>query len=120
MKQTISFSQFHDAFKLWETYKDNFTYNGLHALFDYLEEYEQSTGEEVELDVVALCCDYAEYPSAYEAMQEYQPEDMPIEGTEGDDLVEIQEKNEAAAHTWLEDRTTVIEVEGGGVIIQKF
>jgi len=29
-------------------------------LFDYLEEYEESTGEEIELDVVALCCEYYE------------------------------------------------------------
>ena len=53
-------------------------------------------------------------------MQEYQSEDMPNEGEEGDDLTEIQEKNEAEAKRWLEDRTQVIEVEGGGVIIAQF
>ena len=53
-------------------------------------------------------------------MQEYQPEDMPIEGEPGDDLVEIQEKNETEALKWLEERTQVILVEGGKIIIQQF
>ena len=118
MIQTIGFSQFCDAF--WDTYKNNFSYAGKRALFDYLENLEEETGDKIELDIVALCCEYTEYESAYEAMQEYQPEDMPTEGEAGNDLVEIQEKNEKAAHTWLEERTTVIDGEGGGVIINQF
>jgi hypothetical protein len=119
MKESnISFSRFCDSFS--DTYKDKYSYAGKRALFDYLEEIEESTGEEVELDIVAICCEYSEYDSAYEAMQEYQSEDMPNEGEEGDDLTEIQEKNEAEAKRWLEDRTQVIEVEGGGVIIAQF
>lgn len=118
MKQTTSFSQFCDSFS--DTYKDNFTYKGKRALFDYLENYEEESGEDIELDPIALCCEYSEYDSALEAMQEYQPEDMPNEGEEGDDLIEIEEKNEKAAHAWLEDKTEVIDVEGGGVIIAQF
>lgn len=37
-----------------------FTYAALDALFEYLEELERDCGEEYELDVVALCCDFAE------------------------------------------------------------
>ena len=29
-------------------------------MFDYLEQYEEDTGEELKLDVIALCCDFAE------------------------------------------------------------
>jgi hypothetical protein len=29
-------------------------------LFDYLEQYEEDTGQEIELDVISLCCDYSE------------------------------------------------------------
>lgn len=54
-------SDFIDAFKNWETYKDNFTYEALKALFSYFEEYEEATGEDIELDVVAICCDWSEY-----------------------------------------------------------
>ncbi len=59
MKKTVSFYDFERAFK--ECERDNFSYDGLKALFDYLEELEESTGEEIELDVIALCCEYTEY-----------------------------------------------------------
>jgi hypothetical protein len=58
MKQQVNFYAFRDAFK--EIRPNNFSYEGLTALFDYLENYEQDTGEEIELDVISLCCDYCE------------------------------------------------------------
>jgi len=127
IKQTINFSHFCDAF--WDTYKNNFSYNGKKALFDYLEEYSESVWEDVDLDTVALCCDYTEYDTAWEAMEAYQSEDMPVvdlqeysdtHNGEGMDLVEIQEEQEKMALEWLQERTIVIEVEGGGVIIANF
>lgn len=57
MKQSITFSQFVDAFHAYDRY-DSFGYDGLRLIFDYLEAYEEDTGEEVELDVIAICCDY--------------------------------------------------------------
>ena len=57
MKQSINFSQFVDAFHAYNRY-DTFGYDGLRVIFDYLEAYEQDTGEEIELDVIAICCDY--------------------------------------------------------------
>ena len=51
--------QFREAFRLAGR-MDQFSYEGLEVLFDYLEEYSDSTGEPVELDVVALCCEYYE------------------------------------------------------------
>ena len=59
MKTTINRYQFERAFADADR-KDNFTYEGLGLLFDYFEEYEDSTGEEIELDVVAICCEYNE------------------------------------------------------------
>ena len=53
----VSFSDFYDGF---ESRRENFTYEGLQVLFDYLEEYEESTGEKIEFDPIAICCDYAE------------------------------------------------------------
>ena len=58
MKQTINSYEFQNAFK--QARPDNFSYDGLEALFEYLEQYETDTGEEIELDVIALCCDYSE------------------------------------------------------------
>ena len=61
MIQTINRFDFEDAFNKSDTYKNNFTYEGKKALFDYLEQYEEDTGEQIELDIIALCCDYTEY-----------------------------------------------------------
>lgn len=58
MKTTINFSEFRDHF--YGIRPDNFSYEGLKILFDYFEEYEESTGDEIELDVIGLCCDFAE------------------------------------------------------------
>ena len=59
MKTTVSRYDFERAFVDADR-KENFSYEGLNALFDYLEDYEEQTGQEIELDVIALCCDYCE------------------------------------------------------------
>jgi hypothetical protein len=58
MKQTIGLSQFQDAFDAIRP--NNFTYEGLQQLFDYFESYEDDNGEQIELDVIAICCEYSE------------------------------------------------------------
>lgn len=120
MYKTINEHDFINWFTQSDTYKDNFSINGLRALFEYIRECEEGMGgEPLEFDPIALCCEYSEYTSAWDAMYAYQPEDMPVEGEEGDDLVEIQEKNEAAALEWLQGKTEVITFDGG-VIIRQF
>ena len=58
MKTTVYFSEFCDYFR--NIRPDNFSYEGLRVLFDHLEEIDNSCGEESELDVIGLCCDFAE------------------------------------------------------------
>jgi len=58
MKTTVYFAEFRDYFQ--EIRPDNFSYQGLRILFDYLEEFEESTSEELEFDVIAICCDFSE------------------------------------------------------------
>jgi hypothetical protein len=70
MKTDVSFSMFCDEFKN-SSYKNNFSYDGLRALYDYLIDYEENTGTEIELDVVALCCDYTEYEDIYDVIDAY-------------------------------------------------
>ena len=70
MKQTINEYQFRDAFLQSDTYKNNFSYDGLTALFDYLEEVESCTAE-MELDVVAICCEFQEMESVEEFNEQY-------------------------------------------------
>ncbi len=62
----VNFSQFCDSFS--DTYKNNFSYEGKRALFDYIEQTEESMEDQTELDPVALCCTYTEYES-FEALQ---------------------------------------------------
>lgn len=115
MKQNVTFSDFCDSFG--DTYKNNFTYEGKKALYDYLLEYEDATGEEIELDPIALCCDYSEYDDAIEAASEY----FEFEGMTFDDEggeLETREEVEKKAIEFLQDRTMVIEFEGGIIIGQ--
>jgi hypothetical protein len=58
MKQSVNFSAFVDAFHAYNRY-DQFGYQALRVIFDYLEQYEQDCNEELELDVIAICCDYS-------------------------------------------------------------
>ncbi len=61
MKQSINFCQFVDAFNAIRP--NNFTYDGLRALYDHIEDWENDTGDELELDVIAFCCEFSEYDS---------------------------------------------------------
>ena len=83
--------------------------DGAYALAEHLEEMEELTGEEMELDVVAIRCDFSEYPTAAEAAEEY--------GWAPDET-EYDDANEAAALDWLSDRTSVISFDGGVIISQ--
>lgn len=62
-------SDFREAFRQCN-HSDNFTHEGLQVLFDYLEDYSKDTGENIELDVILLCCDYRE-GNASDVIQDY-------------------------------------------------
>ncbi len=50
---------------------EQFTRRGLYALYDYLTQYEEDTGETINLDVIALCCEYTEYENIAEYNEQY-------------------------------------------------
>lgn len=54
MKQTLTKSDFIEAFRRMDRY-DQFGYEALSVLFDYFEECDP----DMELDVIAICCDYS-------------------------------------------------------------
>lgn len=70
MYQDVTFHRFQDAF-LQMGRSTNFSYEGQRALFDYLTELEADIGEPIELDVIALCCEYQEIEEDEEAYSEY-------------------------------------------------
>ena len=69
MKQLINFSQFCDSFG--DTYKNNFSYEGKKAIFEYHERLEEECEEEIELDIISICCDYTEYEDLKDLQNNY-------------------------------------------------
>ena len=49
----------------------SFTNEGLDGLYEYLEGFDDSRGEEYELDVIELCGEYSEYASVDKYLAEY-------------------------------------------------
>ena len=108
--QTLTFCEFCDAFTKTGR-NDQFSYAGKQALFDYLEEYSDSTGDPVELDVVALCCEYSE--DDYKTIAEnYNIDVSDIDPEDEDEIKDI-------VMDYLEENTIIIgEVSGGFVYAQ--
>ena len=59
MKQTMNLYNFLDEFK--KIRPNNFSRDGLTALYNYLVELEGDINEEFEFDPIALCCEDTEY-----------------------------------------------------------
>ena len=79
---------------------NNFTREALYALFDWFEQLEDDTGEQIEFDPIAICCDFSEYNSLEEVKEAY------------DSIETIDD---------LHDQTIVIEVHNTDrLIIQNF
>jgi len=105
MKTIVSEYQFVEAFRLCGR-ESQFSVPARRALFDYLEDYEDSCGVELELDPIGICCEWAEYPSALKAARDY--------GSSGK-----ENDTEESALEWLQNRTQVVEFEGG-IVVQMF
>jgi hypothetical protein len=102
MKKTVSEYEFNRWFK--ENRPNNFSYEGRQVLFEYLEQYEEDTGEEIEFDPIALCSEYTEYEDLDEFKANYTCEEyQDIEDWDG-----------------LNDFTTTIPICGKSFIIANF
>jgi hypothetical protein len=100
--------QFRDAFAQANR-QTQFSYEGLEVLFDYLEELSDSIGEPYELDVIALCCDYAE-ASAADIAKAY---DIDLDGTDPDDIDEV-------VKAYLQDQGVFVGETSSTIIYQQF
>ena len=106
MYQTINtVSSFRDEFRACGR-ADQFSYEALGILFDYLEAYEMDTGEEIELDVVSLCCDYTEGAPEHIA-RDY---NIDVEGMDEDEAIAevIATLEENAAYVGKTNTGTII------------
>ena len=101
MKMTVELSDFRKCFYDMGR-KDQFSYEALGLLFEYLEEIDVY----YDLDVIALCCEYCENT----------PEDLAkfynidVEGLEDDQVLRV-------VLDWLYEATSVVSVVGDGKTI---
>jgi hypothetical protein len=82
MKTTVNVHTFREAFNRMGR-GDQFSYQGLEVLFDYLTELEHCE-EEYELDVIGLCCDFAE-ADAQTIADDYRIDLSELEGLDEDE-----------------------------------
>ena len=83
---------------------NNFTVAGRKALFEMLEE----LSPDMELDPIAICCEFTEYASLEEWKQDYEY------------VAEDEDEEDDYALDYLRDQTLVLELGNGGIIIQAY
>lgn len=109
MKQTITQSTFRDAFHAIRP--NNFSYEALGLLFDYFEECDP----DMELDVIAICCEYSE-DSVPEIARHYSI-DLNDADPEADDY---EEQCRQIVFDYLSDHTSVIGDTAEGFVFALF
>jgi len=88
---------------------------GAFALAEYLEEYEESTGEELELDVIAIRSEFTEFEDVHDWADCHFSDEQ---------LDELTEEDTSKAERWvtftnyIEERGTLIFFDGGIIVSQ--
>lgn len=108
MKTTVSNHDFVEAFRAYDRL-DNFSFEALDLLFSYFEECEDSTGQEIELDVVAICCEYCEADTD-DIIADYR---IDVDGMDDDEKLE-------AVREYLQDNTTLVGETATGFVYAAF
>ena len=108
MKTTVSLFDFQRAFL--DIRPNNFTNEALECLFNYFEQIDNDTGIESELDVIGICCDFAEDT---------------VENLIAAYLIEVDEtqsEDEIKAHTldFLADEGALIDSTERGIVYRQF
>ena len=85
-------------------YKNNYSMEGLYTLYNYLNDLSEDIGEDIEFDIVAIACEYDEYESLEDALEEYE---------------DINTYDELEEHTIILDISRYFD-NHKGIIIQAF
>ena len=96
---------------------DAFGYNGWEAIGEHLEQLSDDIGQDVEVDIVGICCDYSMAEGADEWFCEH-AQYAAIDPEEWEDMNE-EEKIEAI-RDYLEENTMVVCCESDMIIWQAF
>lgn len=104
----------HSFSSLFDQYNrsEQFSRCAREALFEYYDE--DTTGDSLEVDIIGMCCDWAEYDNA-ELLREYYNY-LPEE------LSDYEDEDDAASALIgaLKDETTVIELSDGSTLVLAF
>jgi hypothetical protein len=113
--QTVNFSMFCDMFTHMGR-QEQFSYEAKKAIFDYLESYSDECGEPVELDVIAICCDYSE-DSAEDIVNN---QGISIEREDHETNEDWSERICEEVRVFLEYHSTIISEKNGVFVYQQF
>ena len=86
----------------------NWTYNGAEALVEFIEEVD---GEDVELDIVALRCEFSQYDSLLDFAEEY--------GADLSEAPECEVERDTEIRDYINENGILIEFDGG-IIVSSF
>ena len=114
MFQRVDLHDFCNAFKAIRP--DNFSWEGLEVLFDYFQEYEEATGETIELDVIGICGDYSE-DSADDIVHHY---DIDLPDFEDEDEDERSDIIHETVREYLELEGMLVGEVSGGFVYRQF
>jgi hypothetical protein len=92
--------EFAAEFEQWPQRRSHFSRSALHALYEHYDELSNDIGEDIELDVVGMCCEWSEYKD--------------IEAVKEDLITEP-----GVTLSDLQNSTTVV-VFPGGLLVQEF
>jgi hypothetical protein len=120
MKDTINEQKFID--RLLQDENAGWSRKGAEALFEYLTQYEEETGEEIEVDPVALRCDFDEWKDINEFLDSYPEIKEEIDEDETEEVYQDRRKEEVKKA--IEEKTTLIPFDNddldAGFITQAF
>lgn len=116
--QTVTQTMFIDGFTSAGR-KDNFSWEALEILYDYLWDLSEDVGEPIEFDVIGICCEYSE-STAEEIIDYY---DLPFgkdkdkEEEDEDDEDEEEDKEEEEDEEEDLDELVIEHLQNKGVYI---
>ena len=88
----VTQSEFRDTFTQSHSYKNNFSYDGLTALYEWFQDLEDDTGEPIQFDMVGICCDFTEYESIDEFNRDYGENFKTIDDIEETTVIKIDDE----------------------------
>lgn len=115
MFQTLNFTTFANAFRHSDR-AEQFSYHALELIFDYIEEYESETGEQIKFDMIGICCEWSENTPA-EIIRNYSLDTkIPQFEEHGVDSYTDAEVSQLV-HEYLWDETSVAGITAAGTIV---